>query len=731
MINESKIIGIKNKRILFLGALNFKKGPMLLVHAFKAIHDYDPEFTLHIFGAVQDPRAALFLDVSLPDLKLQDSVEYYGHVDNPREWMKFFRFCLVSSPLEGSPVGLLECCAEGLHPLVYSFYGAKEQYPSKYIWKSIPELVEIIKKPPFAPEEIKKFVKHHYSLDAQLSKISDIIAKMAENAKKPKEIPPRSTVSAILAVKNGSKTIKKAIESLLNQTYPLTKIIVVNDGSTDDTEDIVRGFLDTSEVPIEIITNPVSKWVFSSRNEGFKHVTSDYFHFLDCDDYVESNYVEEAVKIFDANSGISIIYMDMTYFDASGNEKVFQVPEFDPQVLVQRNFITYAALQRTSAFKNIGGYSDYLNDCRNHLSEWDLWLRYVKAGVGFKRLAEPLFHYFNSGDEQMSNNYERNRQDQHLQMAIGITDGGKDIEMTGTAKRILLVVQGKDYLDKSQVGFELMTLAKPLEMDGHNEVYVFQYDVETQYYGKEQMLERLQTFADLVKPAYIFHFSYKDVIPVDIWSNLSKVYNTIVFHSDEWRYNEFCKEYEKGFKFAVTTYPSVFEQMKHPGKILSQWAANTHYFYPREKDIEVSFTGQANQNRKELLNGLDVECYGLGFDNGFVSYAEMASVLGRSKISLSFSMGVNGRQLKLRPFEITASKALCICETMPGIEEFFVPGEEIILFDNKKELDEAVAYFTAHPDEAEVIAQAGYERTMKEHKWEHRLEEIFSIVDGK
>ena len=552
---------------------------------------------------------------------------------------------------------------------------------------------------------------------------------MAENAKKPKELPPRPTVSCVIAVKNGSKVIKRAIESLLNQTCPLTKIIVVNDGSTDDTEDIVREFLDTSEVPIEIITNPASKWIFSARNQGFKEVDTDYFFFLDADDWVDKNYVEKMSTILDQNETQAVIYSDMTYFDETDNEKVFQVPDFDPQILVQRNFIAYAAMQRTSAFKNIGGYSDYMNDCRNHLTEWHLWLQYVKAGAEFKRLAEPLFHYFHSGDEQMSNNYERNRQDMHLQLAIGITDGGKEIEMVGDKKRILLVVQGKDYCDHSQVGFELMTLAKPLEMDDQNEVYVFQYDVEAQHYGRDEMLRRLQTLAGIVKPDYIFHFSYKDDIPVEVWKNLSNAYNTIVFHSDEWKYSKFDKEYEKGFKHAVTTYPSVFEQMEHPGKILSQWAANTHYFYPREKDIEVSFTGQANQNRVELLDGLDVECYGLNWPNGFVSYTEMASVLGCSKISLSFSMGVNGRQLKLRPFEITASKALCICETMPGIEEFFVPGEEIILFDNKKELDEAVAYFTARPAEAEVIAQAGYEKTVGSHKWEHRLKEIFSVVD--
>ena len=732
MIDKTKIIGTKKeKRIAFLGNVSHKKGPMLLLHAFNEIHKHDPEFVLLIGGDMQDARYAVYWDHAIPELGLRDSIQYFGRIDDVPDFFSNCSYIISSSPIEGCPYNIIEAMACGLTPLIYSFFDARGLYPDWMIWKDLSELLEMIKRPLQPTERVKKFVAHHYSLDKQLSKITAIVANLALEAKKPKEIPPKSTVSAVLSVKNGSSTIERALNSLLNQTKPLDKIIVVNDASTDDTEDIVRKFFAISEVPIEIITNKQSKWVFSARNEGLKKVNTDFCFFLDSDDWVDPQYVEKTTQILDQNSDIDIVYPDLTYFSEDNNEKVFQVPDFDPQILVQKNFIAYASMQRTSAFKDACGYSDYLNDCRNHLTEWSLWLRYIKAGFGFKRLPEPLFHYFSSDKDQMSNNYERSRQDMHLQMAIGITDGGKDIEMVGDKKRILLVCQGKDYCDRSQVGFELMTMAKPLEMDGQNEVYVFQYDVEAQHYGRDNMIVRLNSFVNLVKPDYVFHFSYKDVIPVEIWNKLSKVYNTIVFHSDEWRFEEFCRDYERGFKYAVTTYPSVYDLSPHPGKILSQWAANTHYFYPREKDIEVSFTGQANQNRKELLNGLDVECYGLNWPNGFVSYTEMASVLGRSKISLSFSMGVRGRQLKLRPFEITASKALCICETMPGIEEFFVPEKEIILFDNKKQLEAAVAHFTKHPNEAKAIAQAGYDRTMKDHKWQHRLQKIFSIVDQK
>ena len=720
---------VDGKKIAFLGNLSHKKGVELMVHSFNAIHKFDSEFQFFIGGNIQDPRYAIFLDYAIPRLGLQDVVHYHGHIDDVISWFADKDFLLISSPLEGCPVGALEGLSCGLTPLFYDFVGAKDLYPPEFIWKDFEELIQMIQRGPGKPKKYQNFVKNNYSLDKQLKKITTIVENLIEKGPKTHKIHPKSTTMCVLAVKNGQKTISKAIQSLLNQTKPLDKIIVVNDGSTDDTENIVRKFLDSSKVPIEIITNPKSKWVFFSRNQGAQTIKSDFFFFLDSDDFVEPTYIEKTSEILDKDSSVAVVYSDMVYFDESGTETVYNLPEYDPQILMQRNHVAYSSMQRTSIFKELGGYSDYMNDCRNHLTEWDLWLRYIKAGKTFKRLAEPLFHYFKSGDDQMSANYSRPRNDMHLQLVVGLTDGGKGIEMTGEKKRILWVSQGKDYCDRNKVGFELMTIVKPLEEFG--DVFTFQYDVEMKYYGRDGMLRRLQTFVDLVKPTYIFHFSYKDDIPVEVWNNISNVYNTIVFHSDEWRYNEFCKEYEKGFKFAITTYPSVFEQMDHPGKILSQWAANTHYFHPREKDIEISFTGQANQNRIELLNGLDVECYGLGWNNGFVDFTEMASVLGRSKISLSFSMGVKGRQLKLRPFEITASKALCICESMPGIENYFVPEKEIILFDNKKEMDEAIACFITHPNKAEVIAQAGYERTMKEHLWSHRLKEVFDIVNQK
>lgn len=721
------LVGVKGKRIAFLGNISHKKGPMLMLHAFQAVHEFDSEFTLHIGGNIQDPRFAVYFDHIIPAFGLQDSIVYYGYVDKVLEWLPQFDFLLVSSPLEGCPVGVLEGLSCGLTPLLYNFVGAKDLYPPDFIWGTFPELMEIIKQGPRDPEIFKKFVKENYSLDKQLSEISEIIDDLA---KKPKKIPKKSTVSCVIAVKNGEKTIERTVNSLTKQTYKLDKIIVVDDGSTDETVILVDNCMIGTEIDYEIIINPTSKWVFSARNEGFKYVDSDYFFFLDADDWVDAKYVERMVQILDRNENISVAYPDMVYFDEN-NERVFLAPEFDPQILMQRNFIAYASMQHTSVFKELGGYSTYLNDCRNHLTEWDLWLQYVKMGKGFKRLPEPLFYYFKSDQNQMSSNYERPRQDMHLQMVGGLTDGAKDIQMATDKKRILLVCQGKDYCDRSKVGFELMTWVKSLEDFG--DVFTFQYDVEMNHFGQDVMLDRLKDFLDLIKPDYVFHPSYTDSIPVSVWGELSEKYTTIVWHSDDdRRFFDFSDEYGKGFRYSITTYPEIYEKMAHPGKILSQWAVNQYCFCPKRKDIDVSFCGQEYGYRKELLDGLGVACYGNHWPNGFVDFKEMSSVLGRSRISISPAGGADGnKQIKLRTFEICASGALCLCEYVKGIEKYYEIGKEIVVFKTKDELAGLIDYYLNHSRERKEIARAGYERTLKEHLWKHRFEEIFKEQENE
>lgn len=730
---------VDGKKIAFLGNLSHKKGVELLIHSFNAIHKFDPEFQLFIGGTIQDSRYACFLDYCIPRLNLQNVIHYYGHVDDVISWFEDKDWLLISSPLEGSPVGALEGLSCGLTPIFYDFVGANGLYPQDFVWRDFDELIEIIKKGVQPKEKYKKFVQENYSKTAQLEKIDGIIEDLLKDTKIKPKIVKNSTVSCVIAVRNGEKTIGRTIESIQAQTYPVEQTIIIDDGSTDKTVGIVSDY----KIKGKLIQNCDSQWIFSARNQGFKEITSDYFFFLDADDWIDKNYVKEMVKILDENSGISIVYPDIVYFDEKGDIKTFRQPEFNPQLLTKQNFVAYSSMQRSAAFRHVGQFSDYLNDTRNHLTEWALWLRYIQMGYAFKRLPEPLFHYYHSDTgDQMSLGYERSRDDMSLELALQISDYDyPSIQMQGDKKKIVLVLQGKDYCDRSKVGFELMQIYKPLQEFG--DVYAFQYDVEVAHFGRTEMQERLKKFIDMIKPDYVFHFTYKaDILPTT-WKEISKKYCTIAFNSDDdHRWESFTKSYTEPFRYVITTYPLIYDIMEHHGRILSSWGANQFYFKPiidtkllqsnmsKERTIDVSFVGQNHTNRLHMLSGLGISKYGSGWDNGFVEFKEVGKIIASSKISISPSMGADGnRQLKLRPFEICACNTLCLCEQMPGIEEFFIPGKEIVLFDTKEECLAKINYYLEHEKERKVIAQAGYERTVKEHLWKHRFQEIFAKID--
>ena len=95
-------------------------------------------------------------------------------------------------------------------------------------------------------------------------------------------------ISVIINVYNGERYIKKCLDSILNQTYKNLEILIVNDGSTDDTLKICKSYKDSR---IRII-NTKNKGLSLSRNVGLDNAKGEYLYFIDCDDYIEKDTLE-------------------------------------------------------------------------------------------------------------------------------------------------------------------------------------------------------------------------------------------------------------------------------------------------------------------------------------------------------------------------------------------------------------------------------------------------------
>jgi hypothetical protein len=148
-----------------------------------------------------------------------------------------------------------------------------------------------------------------------------------------------------------------------------------------------------------------------------------------------------------------------------------------------------------------------------------------------------------------------------------------------------------------------------------------------------------------------------------------------------------------------------------------------------QKSIDVSFIGDCNRgNRSDYIlylreNGIDIETFGSGSENGVVSRMDFLNILCRSKINLNFSgrpippLILNRepwrayfKHLSGRAFEAARMKSFCLSEYCLGLDEMLSIGSEVDVFWDKKELLSKVKYYLANEVEREMIAEKAFDR---------------------
>ncbi|MEN3009351.1 glycosyltransferase family A protein, partial [Pseudothermotoga sp.] len=130
-------------------------------------------------------------------------------------------------------------------------------------------------------------------------------------------------VTFVVPAYNVERYIPKTLNSLLSQTDKDFEIIVVNDGSTDNTYAVVKDILEKSDFRnYKIITNP-NGGPSSARNTGIKEAQGEYIIFLDGDDYVSPNLVERIRKVISTNK-VDVICWKFQRVDEDGKPSKIQ-----------------------------------------------------------------------------------------------------------------------------------------------------------------------------------------------------------------------------------------------------------------------------------------------------------------------------------------------------------------------------------------------------------------------
>jgi len=176
-------------------------------------------------------------------------------------------------------------------------------------------------------------------------------------------------ISIIIPLYNRANTITKTLGSLQKQTYQDFEIIIVNDGSTDDSEKIVTKYLKQNQFKQNIFFfNQLNQGAPAARNRGFRESNGEYLLFCDADAVLVPDALEVMLSGLKQHAEASYAYSSFNW-----GKKLFKLDEFNAERLKKMPYIHSLSLIRRQDFP-AGGWDETMKK----FQDWDLWLTMLK-----------------------------------------------------------------------------------------------------------------------------------------------------------------------------------------------------------------------------------------------------------------------------------------------------------------------------------------------------------------
>jgi glycosyltransferase involved in cell wall biosynthesis len=187
-------------------------------------------------------------------------------------------------------------------------------------------------------------------------------------------------VSIVMPCYNQGLYINEAVESVLSQTHKDVECIVVDDGSTDGTPEIVERY--GGRV---LLVRQENAERSAARNAGIARASGDYIAFLDADDYIIPEKIAEQLSFLEAYPEYDAVYSRVRYFEENGRRRYYSARRIIPTGMIVRDLVfgncmtIHSPLMRKSAVERIAGFDPALN----RYEDWDFFMRLAFSGTHF------------------------------------------------------------------------------------------------------------------------------------------------------------------------------------------------------------------------------------------------------------------------------------------------------------------------------------------------------------
>jgi glycosyltransferase involved in cell wall biosynthesis len=186
-------------------------------------------------------------------------------------------------------------------------------------------------------------------------------------------------VSVVIPSRNRRATLARAIESVMQQTWPNIEIIVVDDASTDDTPQYLDQLEDTGNIRIKVVRNEVAQGGAGARNKGIALAEGQYVAFLDDDDIWLPEKLGAQIELLKKNPSASSVSCSFFIQHVSGKQTVrYLSPPADVQQILRTNHLGGASmcLATRRLLLEVGGFDAALRSGQ----DWDLWIKLYDRG---------------------------------------------------------------------------------------------------------------------------------------------------------------------------------------------------------------------------------------------------------------------------------------------------------------------------------------------------------------
>ena len=200
-------------------------------------------------------------------------------------------------------------------------------------------------------------------------------------------------ISVLIPCLNCSSFLQASLRSVREQSLPPMEVLLVDDGSSDDSAQRAKELMDGASFPMHIIRQE-NRGLGAARNAGIQQVRGEWIALLDADDIWSADKLERMHEVLKGGD-MDVVHHSMRAQGGGWNRRATSVQQMEDVLLRGHAPIPSASLIRTAVFQEVGGFSE---DRAHHGAEdLHLWIRLLSRGKRFVSVDEFLGHYRSGG----------------------------------------------------------------------------------------------------------------------------------------------------------------------------------------------------------------------------------------------------------------------------------------------------------------------------------------------